>query len=134
MTPDAPADSLRFEDRDGSVPPQYHSDTISTLAADGTGRRRVERAYGKGPVTETPLALAPDALAALWVDLRALGLFSTDWTKDPMPCVGGGWWRLTVSHRGETATLRTPVVREQYEASRAIGTRVREALKVARTS
>ena len=129
MTPPA---ELRFEQRGASVPPPDHRDVTSTLGADGTGVRRTVRSYGRGETTEADLALAPEAFAALWTDLRALGLFATDWTEAARPPIGGGVWRLWAAHAGETAHVPGSVVPAQRAARRAVGERVRQALAEAR--
>ena len=121
--------ALSLSWNNGSVPPRYRTDTRITIGADGHGAITRSEGYGTGgPSTTRAFALGADALRALAADLRALGLFSTDWQESERHPVGGGTSALTVTDGGETASLPTFVVDAQREARKAIVERVRRAI------
>ena len=121
---DLPPDfSLSLYTDNGSVPPRYRTSRRITICASGEGERAVSHGYG-AEMSTTPFMVPKEDLVALYADLVALGLFSTEWRQSDRRTVGGGSKRLDVSADGVSVDVPTQLVQEQREARNAIVERI----------
>lgn len=115
-----PADlSLRYDWREGSLPPPYHYEYTITLAADGAGAMTMVPDYpGPGvPVWEEPFTAAPEEVAALYGLMLDQGLLSERWRELDQPPVGGSSASLEVTAGGRT--VRIPAFPAEGQQGRA---------------
>lgn len=118
-----PADlRVRYDWREGSLPPPYHYEYTITLAADGAGAMTMIPDYpGPGvPVWEEPFTLPPEDLAALYGLMLDQGLLSEAWRELDMPPVGGSSASIEVTAGGRTVRIPSFPVAEQQERAAAI--------------
>jgi hypothetical protein len=125
----APDDfSVRYFWDTGSLPPEYHYRHVIEVQPDGSGTTSIARSYGDGPSQTLPFQLDEGAMDALYADLDAAGLFSTQWRQESDPPVGGSYWSLTAMANGRTVEVPTYVVEGQQATAEQIAGRVRAAV------
>ena len=116
--------SLRYEWREGSIPPPYHYEYTISIAPDGRGQVVMVPDYPSDQVpiwTET-FRLQPMELDAAYVLLTKQGLFRQVWRApdpDRLP-VGGNSQTLVIAAQGKSIELPDYVVPEQAPAAEAI--------------
>lgn len=112
--------AVRYEWREGSLPPPYHYAYSITLAADGTAAMTMTPDYPGPdvPVWEEPFSVPPAGVAALYGALLDQGLLSERWREQDSPPVGGSSATLEVSGGGRTVQVPAfPVPAQQERAS-----------------
>lgn len=121
---------LTLSANNGSMPPRYHRWARLTLDARGEGTLEARRGYGDdGDGTVAPIRLGLEAAAALFSDLEALGLFSTDWAEpEGPPRVGGPLTWLRVEGGGLEVAVPPHVAAGQRDAKDAAVARVEAAV------
>jgi hypothetical protein len=109
--------SLRYDWREGSLPPPYHYEYTITLAADGSGAITMTPDYpgAEVPVWEEPFTVAPEAVDQLHDLLLAQGLLRERWREQDSPPVGGSSASLEVTTGGRTVELPAFPVDDQAE-------------------
>lgn len=115
-----PADfSLRYDWREGSLPPPYHYEYTITLAADGSGMMTMIPNYPGPdvPVWEEPFTMAPAEVDRLHDLMIAQGLLSERWSERDEPPIGGSHAYLEVTRDGTTITI--PAFPPDRQAERA---------------
>jgi hypothetical protein len=124
--PPPPDFQLRYDWREGSLPPPYHYEYTITLAADGSGTMTMLPGYpGPGvPTFEERFTLAPEALDRLHDALIAEGLLREGWREQRDPPVGGASWTLEVTHAGRTVVIPAFPVEAQQARAAAIAAAV----------
>jgi hypothetical protein len=118
-----PADfSLRYDWREGSLPPPYHYEYTIALAAGGAGTMTMVPDYpGEGvPVWEEPFTLAPEEVDRLHDLMIAEGLLRERWRAEDAPPVGGSYASLEVTRDGRTIEIPAFPVDGQRERAAAI--------------
>ena len=122
-----PADfRLRYDWREGSLPPPYHYEYTITLAADGSGLISMTPDYpGEGvPVWEEPFSLSPAELDRLHDLMVEQGLLRERWRAEDSPPVGGSYAWLEVTRDGRTIEVPPFPVDGQRERATTIFTAV----------
>ena len=99
--------SLRYDWREGSLPPPYHYEYTISLSADGTGLITMVPDYPgpSVPVWEEAFSLAPEEVDRLHDLLIAQGLLRERWSERDDPPVGGSYAYLEVTRQGSTIKL-----------------------------
>jgi hypothetical protein len=118
-----PADfSLRYDWREGSLPPPYHYEYTITLAADGAGLMALTPDYpGPGvPVWEEPFSLPPAEVDRLHDLMVEQGLLRERWRAEDDPPVGGSYASLEVTRDGERIEIPPFPPEGQRERAAAI--------------
>jgi hypothetical protein len=126
-----PADfSLRYDWREGSLPPPYHYEYTITLAADGSGLMTMTPDYpGEGvPVWEEPFSVSPDELDRLHDLLIEQGLLRERWRAEDDPPVGGSYAWLEVTRDGRTIEIPPFPIDGQRERAATIFAAVEAAV------
>lgn len=103
-----PADfSLRYDWREGSLPPPYHYEYSITIAADGSGMMTMVPDYpGPGvPVWEELFIVTPDEMDRLHDLMIEQGLLRERWRAQDNPPVGGSYASLKVTRAGRTIEI-----------------------------
>lgn len=114
--------SLRYDWREGSLPPPYHYEYTITLAADGSGLMTMIPDYPGPdvPVWEEPFSLAPEEVDQLHDRLVREGLVRERWTESSDLLVGGASADLVVTVEGRTIEVPSFPVEAQAERAAAI--------------
>jgi hypothetical protein len=126
-----PADfSLRYDWREGSLPPPYHYEYTITLAADGSGLMALTPDYpGEGvPVWEEPFSVPPDEVDRLHDLMVEQGLLRERWRAEDSPPVGGSYAWLEVARDGRTIQIPPFPVAGQRERAATIFAAVEAAV------
>jgi hypothetical protein len=126
-----PADfSLRYDWREGSLPPPYHYEYTITLAADGSGLIAMTPDYpGEGvPVWEEPFSVPAEEVDRLHDLMVGQGLLRERWRAEDSPPVGGSYAWLEVTRDGRTIEIPPFPVGGQRERAAAIFAAVEAAV------
>jgi hypothetical protein len=114
--------SLRYEWREGSIPPPYHYEYSISIKPDGRGQVVMVPDYHSDQVpiwTET-FRLQPTELDALYASLTEQGLFRQVWQAPHRLPVGSSSQTLVIVAQGKSIVLPDYVVPEQAPAAKAI--------------
>lgn len=113
---------LRYDWREGSLPPPYHYEYTITLAADGSAAIVMVPAYpGPGvPSWEEPFTVPSAEVERLYRLMQAQGLLSERWRELDLPPVGGSSASMEVTADGRTVQLPSFPVDGQRERIEAI--------------
>jgi hypothetical protein len=114
--------SLRYDWREGSLPPPYHYERTITLSADGSGLITMVPDYPGPdvPVWEERFTISAEAVDRLHDLMIAQGLLHERWAADSEPRVGGAYAYLTVTRAGATIEIPADPIRGQAEQAAAI--------------
>jgi hypothetical protein len=118
-----PADfSLRYDWREGSLPPPYHYEYTITLAADGTGLMTMVPDYPgpDAPVWEEPFTVPPEEVDQLHDLMVEQGLLRERWREADDTPVGGSSASLEVTRDGKTIQIPSFPPDGQRERAAAI--------------
>lgn len=118
-----PADfGLRYDWREGTLPPPYHYEYSISLGADGSGLMTMVPDYpGPGvPVWEEPFSLPAAEVDKLHDLMLARGLLRERWAERQDPPVGGSYASLTVTRAGATIAIPAFPAAGQAEQAAAI--------------
>lgn len=110
---------LRYDWREGSLPPPYHYEYTITLAADGSGLMTMVPDYpGPAvPVWEQPFSIPLEEVDRLHDLMIAQGLLQERWRERDDPPVGGSYAHLSVTRAG--STIEIPAFPAEGQAARA---------------
>jgi hypothetical protein len=113
---------LRYDWREGSLPPPYHYEYSIVLNPNGSGMIAMVPDYpGPGvPVWEEPFSLTPNERDQLHDELISQGLVRERWREQSSPPVGGSFATLTVIRDGRTIELPAFPIEEQRAQAEAI--------------
>jgi hypothetical protein len=97
--------TIRYEWREGSLPPPHHYEYSIILGPDGQGQVVMQPDYpGEGTPTWSEVFLAPPAeMERLFRCLVSQGLFTQRWRQQEDPPVGGSSQSLRATVRGRAA-------------------------------
>jgi len=126
-----PADfTARYDWSEGSLPPPYHYAYTIEVASDGTATLTFIPDYPGDdvPVWTETVSLTPTEMDALYADLAAYGLFTTDWKKQDDPPVGGSSETLSATANGVTVSVPAYVVPEQAADEAALAATLHDVI------
>jgi hypothetical protein len=121
--------ALRYEWREGSVPPPYHYEYAIRVGPGAEGEVLFYPDYPQHdpPVWREEIAVNPQALAALYQLLGRQGVFRRVWRQQERHTVGGSQSWLEVTANGRTITAPSALAPDQarviapvHEAIRAL--------------
>jgi hypothetical protein len=121
--------ALRYEWREGSVPPPYHYEYTIHVGPGAQAEILFYPDYPQHdpPVRREQLAVSPEALAAVYALMKRLGVFRRVWRQLERHTVGGSHAWLEVTAAGRTVTVPSVLAPDQakiiapvYEAIRAL--------------
>ncbi len=108
-----------YGERNGSVPPPYHFESKIILTAGGDSKTIHTQGYSGmsgSKVSDKPLQVAPDRLAALYRLIVKRRVFKRSWKLDAsdrrLQRVGGGCSYLFVTANGKTVEIPCQVPTE----------------------
>jgi hypothetical protein len=116
---DSPPDfALRYEWREGSVPPPYHYEYAIRLGPGAKGEVLFYPGYPQHnpPVWREDFAVSAEALAAVYQLIGRQGVFRRAWRQPERYTVGGSHSWLQVTVHGQTVTVPAVLAPEQAEA------------------
>jgi hypothetical protein len=122
--------TIRFEWREGSVPPPYHYEISIILGPDGGGQVTLVPDYpAKGtPIWTEDFTASPEEMETLYRSLVSHGMFTQRWREQERPPVGGSTFSLRATALGKAAHVPALVVPAQAKAAEAMGAAVRAAV------
>jgi len=118
-----PADlALRYEWREGSVPPPYHYEYTVRLGPGGQGEVvfRPDYAQHDPPVWTEAFSVPGEALAGLYALLAEAGVFTRRWRRSPRLPIGGSTAWLEATAGGRTVTVPAGLAQSQAAAIGAV--------------
>ncbi|MDP3047318.1 MAG: hypothetical protein Q8O07_07565 [Chloroflexota bacterium] len=125
-----PADfTLRYEWREGSVPPPYHYEYAIRVGPGVEGEVLFYPDYPQHdpPAWREDFAVSPEALAAVYALMDKQGVFRRTWRQPERHGIGGSHSWLEVTAGGRTVTAPPALAPDQakaigpvYEAIRAM--------------
>lgn len=107
MPEERPADFvLEFSQRDGSVPPPYHTEYDITIHADGRGAIVYRPDYPQFDAPEWKVGFAVSAadMDTLWSTIRR-DVFDRSWRREDSGNAGGDYAWLTATAAGKTVEV-----------------------------
>ncbi len=110
--------ALRYEWREGSVPPPYHYEYAIRVGPGAQGEVLFYPDYPQHnpPVWREQISVSPEALAALYALMDKKGVFRRAWRQPERHTVGGSHAWLEVTAGGQTVTVPAVLAPEQEEA------------------
>jgi hypothetical protein len=110
--------ALRYEWREGSVPPPYHYEYAIRVGPGGQGEVLFYPDYPQHdpPVWREEISAAPEALSGLFALMDRQGVFRRAWREPERHTVGGSHAWLEVTAGGRTVTVPSSLATEQAEA------------------
>lgn len=125
---------LRYDWREGSLPPPYHYEYTITLGADGAGLISMVPDYPAPavPVWEEPFRVPPAEVERLYRLISEQGALTERWRALDMPPVGGSSASMELTAGGRSVQIPSFPVDGQRERAEAIYAAV-EALVPAAT-
>jgi hypothetical protein len=121
--------ALRYEWREGSVPPPYHYEYAIRVGPGGQGEVLFYPDYPQHdpPVWREELTVGPESLARLHQLMDRQGVFRRSWRQPERHTVGGSHAWLEATAGGRTVTVAPALAPDQakiiapvYEAIRAL--------------
>lgn len=119
----APDDLLvRYEWREGSLPPPYHYEYSIRLQSDGAGEVTMVPDYAGDdvPVWSEPFSVSREQVNQLYATMVGRGLFSERWRELDDPPVGGSSALMSVVASGRIVTIPAFLPPDQEERAAAI--------------
>ena len=110
--------ALRYEWREGSVPPPYHYEYAIRVGPGAGGEVLFYPDYPQHnpPVWHEDVAVSPQALAAVYELMGRQGVFRRVWRQPERHTVGGSQSWLEVTAGGHTVTVPAALAGDQAQA------------------
>lgn len=108
---------VRYEWREGSLPPPYHYEYSIRLQSDGAGEVTMVPDYAgdEVPVWSEPFSVSREQVAQLYGVIVDRGLFSQTWRELEDPPVGGSSEMMSVVANGRIVTIPAFLPPDQRE-------------------